>query len=923
MSRALGVSGGLLLAIACNSVSPPPAPLPVPAVSAAGCAAMRVDPTGGGPICERPQDGRLRLWMDTPYAITARAGPTRLAADETAAASGRRLALVVPAGASSLSLEFAWGDARAEWALSLAPAMTWPAIEAARARRAAGDSVGAATALRDALDALPAGARGSALGLLARLETDADRVDEALGLFERAASASFAAGRISTAVDDVQAQVFTLLRRQHRIDAARARLGDLDGTLDDYAEGRARFFYFRGLVGLYSGDLRGALRDLERATKETDALGMERERLHAVQRLAEAWQRVGRGDEAAAWIEPVWRSPPASATPCDRAMLANDVGWLRLLARESGTARGASPGSADPRPPLRAARALFTDACAVPYEAANNRINLALAELQAGRPDAAAAHVDAVRAAARADETVFDPFVAVWADDIRGRIALARGDVAAARRHFDALASQARRAGSADLRWRAAMGRAAVAVAVGELDAAAAAYADAESALDDQSLRVPIGEVRDAFLGDRGRSARERVALLLRMQRPDAAFVAARRARRRSLASLRRVARLAQLSPAAQRSWDAAISTVRRARAAVDEVAGALAEAEARPVPLDQQAARDARIAELTEALERGRGRLARALDDAAALVSDAADDAPLDAPAPGEVWLMWARGDAGWIGFAATASGVRAIAVEPPSFDTLLTPFDVEIDAAERVVVLDQGEIEAIDVHAAPWRDAPLASRKPVSYAVDVGMRAVPSSRIAAAIEGGARAVVVADPTGDLPAAAAEGRAVRDALAAHGWSVNLIEGRDATAAAIAAALEDGVDLLHYAGHGRFDAEQEWRSVLPLAGHDGWGIGDILALPRPPVRVALLSCETARAPRRDTVAAMGIARAFAVAGVREVIAPTRKVDDRVSGALAGALYDEGFARGRDGASALGAAVASLGRDASAFRLIRP
>ena len=76
-------------------------------------------------------------------------------------------------------------------------------------------------------------------------------------------------------------------------------------------------------------------------------------------------------------------------------------------------------------------------------------------------------------------------------------------------------------------------------------------------------------------------------------------------------------------------------------------------------------------------------------------------------------------------------------------------------------------------------------------------------------------KALVVADPTNDLPASLAEADSVSNSLSALGFRVRRLERARATEAAVAAALK-GVSAFHFCGHGRSDLDKPTRSALLL-----------------------------------------------------------------------------------------------------------
>ncbi|HVJ94989.1 MAG TPA: CHAT domain-containing protein, partial [Labilithrix sp.] len=256
---------------------------------------------------------------------------------------------------------------------------------------------------------------------------------------------------------------------------------------------------------------------------------------------------------------------------------------------------------------------------------------------------------------------------------------------------------------------------------------------------------------------------------------------------------------------------------------------------------------------------------------------------------AEGEVSIVYFPGRERWLGIAVDDSGVQARVLDrlpgggaPVVLEaTLLRPFARALEKARRVHILAHGAVDAMDVHAVPFRGRPLAAQVDVDYPAGLWVR--PN----AATEGGLRrALVVADPDGDLPHARAEADAVVGALRARGVeNVTVLAQHTATRAALLSALP-GLDLFHFSGHADVAGPDGWESALALATTDRLTAADVLALPRAPAVVVLSACEGARA-RYD---AMGLAHAFVASGAAAVIAPTRPVSDTFARAVSDALY---------------------------------
>jgi CHAT domain-containing protein len=151
-------------------------------------------------------------------------------------------------------------------------------------------------------------------------------------------------------------------------------------------------------------------------------------------------------------------------------------------------------------------------------------------------------------------------------------------------------------------------------------------------------------------------------------------------------------------------------------------------------------------------------------------------------------------------------------------------------------------------------------------------------------------RVLVVADPLRDLPNAVPEASAVARSLGGRAdVVVECLLHEQATVAAVTARLERGhYDVLHYAGHARFDDDEPDRGGLALA--DGF-LSTAALPPISPQFVFLSACESGRlrdigaasAPAPAPALAPGrgrsLAEAFLRAGVRAFVGTFYAVDD--------------------------------------------
>jgi hypothetical protein len=166
-------------------------------------------------------------------------------------------------------------------------------------------------------------------------------------------------------------------------------------------------------------------------------------------------------------------------------------------------------------------------------------------------------------------------------------------------------------------------------------------------------------------------------------------------------------------------------------------------------------------------------------------------------------------------------------------------------------------------------------------------------------------RVLLVVDPTGDLPGAAAEGHALERRFAEHGVAVDLLEGRTATRERLLAALGAGsFDVLHFAGHAFFDPADPGRGGLVCAGQDVLRGADLDGVGNLPALVFCNACEAARVRRRTAAVAgashprlfglarssTGIAEAFLSGGVANFIGTHWPVADQAAETFSTTLY---------------------------------
>lgn len=809
-----------------------------------------------------------------------------------ATAAERRLTVAVPRGEGWIELRAVLPETVAVWSLRLArrrlPAWL---IAAPRPGAAASDRSAWARTLEQHLPRAPLALRGLVLHKLAGLAAG----ERQASLYRQAMAAHAAAGQLLGEILNGAALAHGAVQ-DHRFQDARRILDGLAGRLAPATDVSAPLAvaYVRGILARRVGDLRTALAELgaaARLAEGLDTLGTWSGPIRQEQALV--LQNLGRWPEAIAIFQRLAGGPRAP-TGCEpKGLLLSNYGWSLLMQREAVGA--AAPGAeALALRLLRQAQAVFDGEGCRDETRLDVRISLALAELQAGdaagaRESLAAADrlaaATARRAALPAD--AMTPLQQLWRCEIAARLERAAGRPGAALALYNGLPERAAGAFSPNGRWLAAYGRARAYRELGDFESSLAAHRRAQALIDEQSLDIPISEGREMFVALREGETRSFLELLVERGRVDEAFAVARRARTRVLRQLEHSVRLAGLTALERRRWDEGLGDYRRQRAALD-----------RQAAMDWQLAADqlARARAARAAAARG---MQATLDATFAILGQGT--AELAPPLPGELVLAYYDlGGGRWVGFGAGETVRMTSILLPPGGPLppprelsrrLLAPFAEDVRRARRVRVLPFGALEDVDFHALPFGDDILVAARPVVYGLDL-RKPADAPRQAGAF----RALVLADPRGDLPGARGEARAVAAAVGAGGarsgaWSAEILPG-DTDAGALYRRLA-GCDLFHYAGHAQSTGAGGWESMLLLAHATSLTLPDLLALPRSPAWVVLSGCDTGRQAGGGAGAAAevpSLAHAFLLAGARGVVAAVRPVDDGAARAFVAQLY---------------------------------
>jgi len=159
---------------------------------------------------------------------------------------------------------------------------------------------------------------------------------------------------------------------------------------------------------------------------------------------------------------------------------------------------------------------------------------------------------------------------------------------------------------------------------------------------------------------------------------------------------------------------------------------------------------------------------------------------------------------------------------------------------------------------------------------------------------------LMVVDPTLDLPGAADEGTALRRMLRAGGAEVELLSGAAATRRTLLREFASGRhDVLHFAGHGFFDAGDPGSSGLVCAGREVLRGADLDGLANLPSLVFFNACEAGRVRRaRGATGARlfafrrstSVAEAFLGGGVANFIGTHWPVGDQAALVFSTSFY---------------------------------
>lgn len=216
--------------------------------------------------------------------------------------------------------------------------------------------------------------------------------------------------------------------------------------------------------------------------------------------------------------------------------------------------------------------------------------------------------------------------------------------------------------------------------------------------------------------------------------------------------------------------------------------------------------------------------------------------------------------------------------------YDDLVAPIQSWARPGESVVLVPHGLLHYLPLHALKVGGQYLIERHPLCYAPSTAVLGHCRQATAHA-DPFASALVIGDPTEDLPHARSEAQAVAELFGAEPLLGGMAT-RDAFATAAGQA-----HLVHYAGHAIFDPGDPMSSGLRLAGEDLLTSREIATMSRMrPALVTLSGCETGVSRHHPGDDVVGLLRGFLYAGAPSVLASLWRVPDESTAFLVTRFY---------------------------------
>ncbi len=610
----------------------------------------------------------------------------------------------------------------------------------------------------------------------------------------------------------------------------------------------------QAVLALESGDLRKALSIARPASQLAIEIGEPGFETDLSITIAETLSRMGRSEEAREILEGVITYKDTYI--CSRGSALNNLGWLSLLDTMEGTA----PATLAEPALIESGKIFSAEPCSNQNEQANVATNLARAAIL--RHDAHAASQELAQAKKHMPNG--SARLQVWWLEVEAQIALEEKTHQRANKIYERLIALAK---ATDQTQPWALGELGLARSLqreGRLKEALEAFRRGSSVLDRASLAVPLGEGRTHYLAYADQLSAEYLALLIQLKRGEEAFDVARAMRRRVLASVDWWQRVEALDPARLSAWQAALSEYRIQRAELD------AEAEedwtlSREMLTRRIEQRGSKLAKLREQLESALAVLAiQSPETALPELARADDEAVILVTGTPHVWWAFVAESGVHVYSAGSGPPTRELAAK------LIEKARPHLQNKKRIRLMLSGEWESIDWQSLQIDSTMLIERFAIEYSLD--LQASPRC----ATSSTATALVIGNPTSDLPRAGPEAELAASTLANRGWRVIKQIGTDVHIEEVRRYIEDpSVEWFHFAGHAAQEDSDGWRSSMLFADRRSIEVGDVLSMARVPRTIVLAGCETGN---RESVG-LGLAHAFLVAGACEVIASTHSLPD--------------------------------------------
>ncbi len=306
----------------------------------------------------------------------------------------------------------------------------------------------------------------------------------------------------------------------------------------------ADIHYYLGLNALRSDDLRLARGHLEKGVEEAFRLGSADQAIRIQAHELEVLLLSAPPDEVRTRLALYKREAERATTPCFKALVLGNLGWLLLMIWEQRW-----PGAEDPLQVLLEALSLRTSSCPDTPAAANILANLARRSSVTGGGTEPITSYQEQGQLAQAEiflqqvaqiletkpELQKKPWLQMDQMIARGRLALQRQQWASALAHYRQLGEVAHTNHSLLNQWQAKLGAATALEELGDADLALSSYQSAEDLVDTMVRYVRFDTPHSAFLARYEQSARQYLDLLLRKGRLNDAFSLARAARRRAM----------------------------------------------------------------------------------------------------------------------------------------------------------------------------------------------------------------------------------------------------------------------------------------------------------------------------------------------------------------------------------------------------